>query len=288
MTLAFEITPPAAATRARIQAYAWLGEQRIGSGNAVVAYPHIHPRAIFPPSAAEAVRADNAHAGPAGRVRDGRGRTKCRRRYGNSAARLTLLGADDLATGDLARFDAIVTGVRAYNVRAGPARQPVPAAGVCREWRHAGGAVQRARLRHGSAALDKIGPYPIKIGRDRRYGRGVAGEFPRSPRAHFCGRPTGSPRRISTAGCRSAGCTSPRNGTPSTARCLNRTIRAKRRNQAARCNVPYGKGAYVFTAYFVVPAASAGVPGAFRVFANLLSGARPGDEPAGAGPANAR
>ena len=43
-------------------------------------------------------------------------------------ARVTLIDADDLAFGDLSAFDAIVTGVRAYERRAGPARQQPPPA----------------------------------------------------------------------------------------------------------------------------------------------------------------
>ena len=43
---------------------------------------------------------------------------KCRHRCGKSGCDVTLLSPEDLSHGDLSRFDAIVTGVRAWNTRA--------------------------------------------------------------------------------------------------------------------------------------------------------------------------
>src|SRR5207253_2047884 len=77
---------------------------------------------------------------------------------------------DDLARGDLSRFDAIVTGVRAFNVRPDlRSNQP-----RLLEYMHAGGTlvVQYNVLEGGFMGgdprlLEKIGPYPIQISRDR-------------------------------------------------------------------------------------------------------------------------
>jgi len=41
----------------------------------------------------------------------------CRKLYGKSGPEVTILSPDDVARGDLSRFDAIVTGVRAWNTR---------------------------------------------------------------------------------------------------------------------------------------------------------------------------
>jgi hypothetical protein len=83
---------------------------------------------------------------------------------------VTMLGEKDLAAGDLGRFDAIVTGVRAFNTRADLR------AAIQRVFDYVsrGGTllVQYNVLEGGflggdAHALDRIGPYPLRIGRDR-------------------------------------------------------------------------------------------------------------------------
>ena len=79
-------------------------------------------------------------------------------------------GAGDLAQGDLQRFDAIVTGVRAWNVR-----EDLRAAhGRLREYMEKGGTVVvQYNTLDGppgggdTGALKNIGPFPMRIGRDR-------------------------------------------------------------------------------------------------------------------------
>ena len=60
---------------------------------------------------------------------------------------VTLLSADDLARGDLSRFDAIVTGVRAFNMRADLRANYQRLFNYVAERRHADRAIQRARRR---------------------------------------------------------------------------------------------------------------------------------------------
>jgi LmbE family N-acetylglucosaminyl deacetylase len=274
MTLAFEITPPAAATRARIMAYAWLGEQRIGSGMQVVAYPHIHPRAIFPPSAAEAVRADmRTLARRVGYVMGaGDEMPQALRQLG---CEVTLLGADDLATGDLARFDAIVTGVRAYNVRADLRANQYRLL----EYAENGGTlvVQYNVLDYGTVpqALDKIGPYPIKIGRDRVTVEESPVSFP-DPASPLLR----TPNRISEADfdgwVQERGLYFASEWDPKYRTLFESHDPGETPKPGGTLYVPYGKGAYVFTAYSWFRQLPAGVPGAFRVFANLLSAGQAG------------
>ncbi len=269
MTLAFEITPPAAAPRARSVADAWLGEQRIGSGMQVVAYPHIHPRAVFPPSAAEAVRADvRILAKRVGYVMGaGDEMPQALRQLGCEVA---LLGADDLATGDLSQFDAIVTGVRAFNVRADlRANQH-----RLLEYAQNGGTlvVQYNVLDYGTVpqALEKIGPYPIKIGRDRVTVEESPVSFP-DPASSLLR----TPNRITEADfdgwVQERGLYFASEWDPKYRTLLESHDPGETPKPGGTLYVPYGKGTYVFTAYSWFRQLPAGVPGAFRVFANLLS-----------------
>ena len=76
---------------------------------------------------------------------------------------VTLLTGDDLKTGDLSRFDAIVTGVRAYTVRADLRANRQRLMDYVRK----GGTlvVQYNAIQSDDAF--ELAPYPFKVSRDR-------------------------------------------------------------------------------------------------------------------------
>ncbi|MEQ1834619.1 MAG: PIG-L family deacetylase, partial [Candidatus Eisenbacteria bacterium] len=86
-----------------------LGAQRID-------YPHVPVQTLFPPAEIKLVRADvGMQAQRIGYIAgSGDQVAEALRQMGAS---VTPLSDDDVASGDLSRFDAIVTGVRAYNTR---------------------------------------------------------------------------------------------------------------------------------------------------------------------------
>jgi LmbE family N-acetylglucosaminyl deacetylase len=115
----FLVTPPEARTpgRAVLQAVAVRGEREYRDTVQTVAYDHIQRRQRLHPAAVQVVVLDVRVAPEAsvGYVM-GSGDTVADaiRQLG---VPLTLLNAEDLAFGDLSRFSTIVTGIRAYEVR---------------------------------------------------------------------------------------------------------------------------------------------------------------------------
>jgi hypothetical protein len=88
------------------------------------------------------------------------------RALGQLGCTVTFLSAEDLARADLNRFDAIVTGVRAYNVR------PELMANHERlmEYVRQGGTLVVQYLTadgRSPSNLQNVGPYPFQIGRSR-------------------------------------------------------------------------------------------------------------------------
>ena len=86
-------------------------------------------------------------------------------------ADVMLLGADDLASGNLSRFDAIVTGVRAYNVRADLRANQNRLLDYVK---NGGTLVVQYNVADGpnpfggdTTLLANIGPYPLTTGRER-------------------------------------------------------------------------------------------------------------------------
>lgn len=264
-TLAFHVAPPATAGRARIGASVSFAGRRISSGLDVIAYPHIRPQAVFPPSEVQAVRADiNVLAGRVGYI-EGAG-DEVPQALRQLGCEVTLLSAEDLATADLARFDAIVTGVRAYNVR------PDLRSNQQRllDYVNGGGTLVVQYNTADNQTLQKIGPYPLRISRDRVTVEEAPVSFP-EPASALLERPN----RITAADfegwVQERGLYFASDWDPRYRSLLESHDPGEDPHPGGTLYVRYGKGAYVFTAYSWFRQLPAGVPGAFRIFANLLS-----------------
>jgi hypothetical protein len=270
--LSFEVTPPAGATTVELRAVASVGEHRVASGVFVIDYPHIPPQTIFPPAEAKLVRADiRVFAKRIGYVMGaGDEVADALRQIG---AEVTLLTGEDLARGDLGRFDTIVTGVRAWNTR------PDLRANQHRliDYVQNGGTivVQYNVLEGGfgggdSKLLDNIGPWPIKFSRERVSREDAPVEV------LAAGHPLlTSPNRITAADwdgwVQERGLYFPTAWDPKYQPVVSTHDPDERPLAGGILYARHGKGAYVFTSFSWFRQLPAGVPGAWRIFANLLS-----------------
>jgi LmbE family N-acetylglucosaminyl deacetylase len=266
-TVSFSVTPPGASANAPLRAVAHLGSGAgSGAGIEVIAYTHIPPQTVFPPAETKLVRTDvRVLAKRVGYVMGaGDEIPQALRQLG---CEVTLLGAGDLASGNLAPYDAIVTGVRAWNVR------PDLAANRARlmEYVNGGGTlVVQYNTVDNNPALAGIGPYPMRLSRDRvtEEDAPVTLTDPSSPLLQAPNRITGADFDgwIQERGLYFATEWDPRYRTlmeshdPGEAPLAGGTLYTR-----------YGQGAYVFTAWSWFRELPAGVPGAWRIFANLLS-----------------
>ena len=115
--VAFELTPPAANAKGTVRAVAMVGGHSISVGTEVISYPHFPAQTLFPAAQAALVRADIKNlAKNIGYVMGAGDEVPGSLRQ--IGCDVTLLTAEDLSHGDLSRYDAIVTGVRAWNTRA--------------------------------------------------------------------------------------------------------------------------------------------------------------------------
>ncbi len=112
----YRVTPPAGDNQAALEASATVGGRTFSVGMESISYPHIPMQVLFPPVKTQLVRADvQLLAKTVGYVMGaGDEVPEALRQLG---ADVVLLSPSDLAHGNLERFDAIVTGVRAYNTR---------------------------------------------------------------------------------------------------------------------------------------------------------------------------
>ncbi len=273
-SLKFSVTPPANESVGELKAVASVGGVAISKGVDVINYPHIPPQTLFPPAVAKLVRADIKTVSKRIGYVMGAG-DEVPGVLKQLGMDVTLLNADDMSRGDLSKYDTIVTGVRAWNTRADlRANQQ-----RLLDFMSAGGTVVvQYNVQEGGffggdpKLLDKIGPYPMKLSRDRVTVEEAPITYP-DPNHPLLKKPNVITAKdwdnwVQERGlyfatewdshyqplfeCNDPGETPMRGGT-----------------LAAR----YGKGAYVFTAFAWFRQLPAGVPGGIRIFTNLLNAA---------------
>lgn len=270
-TAGFELRAPAGPSRGRLTAKARVGGVEIASSTVTIDYPHIPPQTLAPPSEAALAAVDVktlarrvGYVMGAGDLMPGA--------IEQLGCQVTLLEPAELSRGDLNSYDAIVTGVRAYNVRPDlRANQQRLLAYV-----EAGGTliVQYNVLERpagdGRDPLARLGPYPLKIGRGR-VSVEEAEMRPLRPEHPLLV----APNRISSEDFE--GWVQERGlyfaeqwdsryeplwevADPGEEPLAGGTLVAR-----------YGKGVFIYTALSWFRQLPAGVPGAYRIFANLLS-----------------
>jgi hypothetical protein len=304
----FNLVPPAGGSRGRIRAIAQVGTQTVSTGTEVIQYPHITTQTLLPPAEAALVRADiRILSKTVGYVMGaGDDVPQAIRQLG---CEVTLLTEADLAHGDLARFDAIVTGVRAfntrpdlranyqrlfdyasdggtlivqYNVPEGGAPPP-PAPGTAAQAAPAQPAPSQptAALAPAVAAapadgglLAHIGPYPIRISRNDRVTVEEAPIVFPNPDLRLLH----TPNQITSADfdgwVQERGLYFSDQWDPKYVSVLESHDPGEMPLPGGMLYAPVGKGAYIFSAYDWFRELPAGVPGAYRMFANMLSAAK--------------
>jgi LmbE family N-acetylglucosaminyl deacetylase len=165
MTVRFRLSPPASAQKARditVQAYVVDGQARYAEGYQVVEYPHTTRRHVLRAPEVIVKTLDvkvkpNLTVGYVMGVGD-----DVPAALEQIGARVELLTSDDLAWGDLNRFDVVMTGVRAYERRADLRANNQRLI----EYARAGGTVivNYNKFEFNEA---QYGPYPGKVGRER-------------------------------------------------------------------------------------------------------------------------
>ena len=184
---------------------------------------------------------------------------------------VVMLGPGDLAEGNLSQYDAIVTGVRAYTERSDLAANESRLLDYVRN----GGTliVQYNRIeRDSDEILKHLGPYPFEIGHDRVTVEESPVEFDsRNPLLN-------SPNKITAAdfdgwvqerGLYFASKWDKRYETP-----FETHDPGDKPMKGETLVARYGKGVYIFTAFSWFRELPAGVPGAYRIFANFLSASK--------------
>jgi LmbE family N-acetylglucosaminyl deacetylase len=263
--VAFTVTPPSGLSSGILSAETTAAGRTESRSLVRVDYPHIPLQTLFPPAEARVLRIDvKAPRAPVGYVMGpGDAGPDALRQLGYS---VTLLTDDELETGDLSRYSAIVTGIRAYNTR--PRLKQV--APRLKAYAEKGGTVVVQYNTTGDLVTEDLGPYPFKLSRDRVTVEEAPVTFlrPDNPLLNFPNKlaPADFEGWVQERGLYFAGTWDPRYETPIATHDPGETDKP-----GGLLFAKVGKGAYVYTGYAFFRQLPAGVPGAYRFFVNLVS-----------------
>ena len=274
-TLRFRLAPGPASGRFPLGAEAVAGERRIRAEVRVIDYEHIPLQTLVLPARTALVRTDaRVLARSVGYVMGAGDEVPAALRQ--LGCDVVLLTADDLAHGDLSRFDVIVTGVRAYNVRADlRANQQ-----RLLEYVRRGGTlvvqynVRPRRFFTGARdVLGRLGPYPIEIGR----GRVSVEEAPVRflvPDHPVLARPNHITQADFDGWVQERGLYFAAKWDERYTPLFESADPGEAPLRGATLVARYGKGVYIYTGLSLFRQLPAGAPGAYRLLANFVSAGR--------------
>lgn len=264
--LAFTVRPGGPNAEGTLAAEILLATGAVSRGFVRVDYPHIRRQTLFPPASALvrnlAVRTSGGEIGYV--MGSGDEVPEVLRQLGY---RVTLLSDDELETGDLSRFRALVVGVRAYNTRP-RLRQAQPR---LLRYVDGGGTMLVQYQTTGELVTSDLGPFPFKLSRERVSVEEAPvtlllpeHEALRTPN------PIGEEDFrgwVQERGLYFAGEWDPRYEALLASHDPDEPDR-----RGGLLVARHGKGRYVFTGYAFFRQLPAGVPGAIRLFVNLIGG----------------
>jgi len=263
--IAFQIAPLNGATSGPVRAVVEMNGRTITEGIQTIEYKHIPPQIIFPPASGKLVRIDVQRRGQNIAYIMGAGDEipAALRQVGYA---VTLLSDEDIKGGDLSRFDAIIAGVRAYNTR--------PALRLSQkrflEYVEKGGTyiVQYVTTQRGES--ENIGPYPFNVSRDRVTVEDAAVKF-LNARHPILTAPNGISENDFDGWIQERGLYFADKWDPKYTTVVASNDPGEEPKEGGLLVTQYGKGFYVYTGYAFFRQLPAGVPGAYRLFVNMIS-----------------
>ena len=265
-TLAFALHPPKQPSGGAVVANVKLGDQTINQGVREIEYPHIPLQVVFPRAEMRVERADiTLLAKNIGYVMGSGDRIP--EALEQLEAEVRLLSDADVASGELSSFDTIVLGIRALNTRPGVLAAKERLLGYI----ESGGTliVQYTTLsRRGPPVL--LAPFPLTPSRERVSDERAPVRL-LHPRHTLLQQPNAITEKDFEDWVQERGLYFMTKWDTRYDALLASNDPGELPRRGGLLYARYGKGVYIFTGYSWFRQLPLGVPGAYRIFANLLS-----------------
>ena len=261
----FEVTPPNNSDEAILAAEAEMNGEKLDRDIVEISHPHIKRQVYFPKSRVKAIKMDIKNTGTklgyimgsGDEVADG---------LLNLGYEVILLDDDMLERADLNQFDAIIAGIRAYNTR-GRLKNTYPR--LLQYVKDGGTFIVQYNVSRGLQTIN-IGPYPFTIGRDRVSEETAPVAFlnPKHPLLNF---PNKITQKDFDGWVQERGLYFATGWDERYEPILTSSDTNESDKKGGLLYARYGKGVFIYTGYSWFRQLPAGVPGAYRLFANLIS-----------------
>jgi len=265
-TAHFVVTATATAGNFKVQAIATSANQEFRIGYTAIAYPHIETRYVYAAAESKAEIFDvKSRVTSVGYV-EGAG-DKIPEALQQLGVKVTKLSSDDLANGDLSRFPAIVLGVRAYGVR----DDLVANNKRILDYVSNGGTLVVQYNRNGETQRNPFGPYPFTINDNGRVTNEMAAVKILNPSLRMFNAPNKILPTDFDGWVQERGNYFLSAWDPKYTPILESADPGEQPQQGGMVMAKVGKGTYIYTGYGFFRQLPDGVPGAYRLFANLIS-----------------
>jgi LmbE family N-acetylglucosaminyl deacetylase len=265
-TFTFTVTAPARSTTGKIIACADIGGVRYRNQREEISYPHIPRQLLQPPASLKALSLDLSIRAKKIGYLPGAGDSVAEA-IQQMGCDVTLLSGDDLTTNGLKNFDAVVIGVRAFNVR----NDLVPHLPALFDYVASGGNLIEQYNRPGNdSKTEKLAPYSLHLSSDRVTDETAPVTFlaPDHPVLN-------TPNKITNADfegwIQERGIYFPNQWDEHFTPILACSDPGEAPLKGSLLVAQYGQGWFVYTGIVFFRELPAGVPGAYRLFANLVS-----------------
>jgi LmbE family N-acetylglucosaminyl deacetylase len=264
----FNVTPPKGETTGMLGAQIDLASgKKIGVGITDIDYPHFPPQRVFGDAFAKVVRVNVKKVGNRIGYIAGAGDEvpQALRQVGYD---VTMISDDDLDRGDFVKYDAIVTGVRAYNARP---RMKLAHAKLMDYVKNGGTlVVQYNSLNPQPLLVDPPGPYPFKVTNERVTVEEAPVTILKADHPLL-----NTPNKIVASDwndwVQERGLYYTKDWDPQYQTLIATNDPNEPSKPGGELYARYGKGVFVYTSYAWFRQLPAGVPGAYKLFVNMVS-----------------
>ncbi|GAB4514795.1 MAG: hypothetical protein Tsb004_23190 [Allomuricauda sp.] len=267
ISVAFQVTPPDTESEGKIAPKVTVGNKVYDSELIEINYDHIPKQSVLLPSEAKVVRMDIKKSGEHIAYIMGAG-DNVPESLEQIGYQVHLVDPNDIQNGDLDKYDAVVVGIRAYNVvEALKFKQP-----VLFDYVQNGGTmiVQYNTAGRWASQFENIAPYDVTLSRDRVTDENAKVDIlaPEHPLVNF---PNTISEKDFDGWVQERGLYFPSQWSSEFTPILSMKDEGESEKQGSLIVAPYGEGHYIYTGLSFFRELPVGVSGAYKLFANMLS-----------------
>ncbi|MFC1508407.1 PIG-L family deacetylase [Candidatus Omnitrophota bacterium] len=264
-SITFTVTPPYVADEGVLAAEIEIDGTIYDKSLVEISYPHIKRQIYFPDSKVNVVKLDiSKPAGTIGYIMGAGDEVPDGLR--NLGYDVTILDDEAMDAVSLSRFDAVITGIRAYNTRE---QLRFARAALMKYIENGGTLIVQYNVSRG-LITDEIGPYPFTIGRDRVTVESAPVSFI-NPDHQLLNYPNTITLKDFDGWVQERGLYFSTGWDDKYEAILSSHDPGETDKKGGMLFARYGKGVFIYTGYSWFRQLPAGVPGAYRLFVNMMS-----------------